>query len=67
MLANVRGIDKPRVGLLNNGTESTKGDLFTRNYALLAEDDTLNFVGRRSVILSGVMIVASDGLHERCS
>ena len=43
---NVRGIDKPRVGLLNNGTEATKGDpLHKETYALLAEDDSLNFVG----------------------
>ena len=43
---NVRGISKPRVGLLNNGTESSKGDpLRKETYDLLVADESLNFVG----------------------
>ena len=43
---NVRGIEKPRVGLLNNGTESSKGDSLRKEaYDLLAADESLNFVG----------------------
>ena len=62
---NVRGIDKPRVGLLNNGTEATKGDpLHKETYALLAEDDSLNFVGNVEArdLMNGVAdVVVSDG------
>ena len=62
---NVRGIDKPRVGLLNNGTEATKGDpLHKETYALLAEDDSLNFVGNVEArdLMNGVAdIMVSDG------
>ena len=43
---NVRGIKRPRVGLLNNGTEESKGDpLRKETYQLLAADPALNFVG----------------------
>ena len=36
---NVRGIQKPRVGLLNNGTEASKGrSLRKETYQLLSED-----------------------------
>lgn len=62
---NVRGIDKPRVGLLNNGTEATKGDpLHKETYALLAEDDSLNFVGNVEArdLMNGVAdVMVSDG------
>ena len=43
---NVLDIEKPRVALLNNGTESHKGTpLYKEAYALLAEDEAINFVG----------------------
>ena len=43
---NVLDIEKPRVALLNNGTESHKGTpLYKDAYALLAEDEAINFVG----------------------
>ena len=45
---NVRGIQKPRVGLLNNGTEASKGDpLRKETYQLLSEDASIHFVGWR--------------------
>lgn len=40
------GLDDPRVGLLNNGTESSKGtDLQKEAYALLSACPGINFVG----------------------
>lgn len=62
---NVRNIDKPRVGLLNNGTEDTKGDpLRKETYALLAADISLNFVGNVEArdLMNGVAdVVVADG------
>lgn len=61
-------IENPRVGLLNNGTEETKGlPLQKETYQLLkkaAEDGTLNFIGNveaRDVPLGGVDVVVCDG------
>lgn len=39
------GNDKPRVGLLNIGTEDTKGNPLTREAAQLLRDAPINFVG----------------------
>lgn len=61
----VRGIDQPRVGLLNNGTENTKGDSLRKEvYQLLSEDKTINFVGNVESrdLLEGVCdVVVTDG------
>ena len=62
---NVRGIANPRVGLLNNGTEATKGDpLHKDTYALLEEDKSLHFVGNVEArdLMNGVAdVVVTDG------
>ncbi|CAN2924794.1 phosphate acyltransferase PlsX [Streptococcus dysgalactiae] len=62
---NVRGVHKPRVGLLNNGTEATKGDsLRKETYNLLAADSNLTFVGNVEArdLMSGVAdVVVADG------
>lgn len=62
---NVRGIANPRVALLNNGTEATKGDpLHKEAYVLLSENATLNFVGNVEAreLMNGVAdVVVSDG------
>lgn len=62
---NVRGVHKPRVGLLNNGTEATKGDsLRKETYNLLAADPNLTFVGNVEArdLMSGVAdVVVADG------
>lgn len=62
---NVRGIDKPRVGLLNNGTEAGKGDPLRKEaYQLLAAEGSLNFVGNVEAreLLNGVAdVVVTDG------
>lgn len=43
---HVMGIRSPRVGLLNNGTERTKGSpLLQDTYCRLEENENLNFVG----------------------
>ena len=62
---NVRGIKQPRVGLLNNGTEATKGDPLRKEaYDLLATDDTINFIGNVEArdLMTGVAdVVVADG------
>ncbi len=62
------GIENPRVGLLNIGTEDSKGtDLQRQAYVLLQEaheQGLLNFIGNvegRDVLLGGVDVVACDG------
>ncbi len=62
---NVRGIDSPRVGLLNNGTESTKGDpLRKETYDLLSTDESINFIGNVEArdLMNGVAdVIVADG------
>lgn len=62
---DVRGFSNPRIGLLNNGTEATKGDeLHQEAYKLLAADSSLNFIGNieSSTLLSGgADVVVTDG------
>ena len=62
------GIENPRVGLLNIGTEDTKGTPLQKEaYALLknaSEQGILNFSGNvegRDVLLGGVDVVVCDG------
>ncbi|MGT2744722.1 phosphate acyltransferase PlsX [Streptococcus phocae subsp. phocae] len=61
----VRGIARPRIGLLNNGTEMTKGDALRKEtYELLAADTSLHFVGNVEArdLMSGVAdVVVADG------
>ncbi len=60
----VRGVKHPRVGLLNNGTEDSKGnDLSKAAFKLLQEED-INFVGNVEArdLLKGVCdVVVTDG------
>ncbi|MBM7635712.1 phosphate acyltransferase PlsX [Streptococcus saliviloxodontae] len=62
---NVRGIDKPRVGLLNNGTESTKGDpLRKETFELLSQEKAINFIGNveaRELMNKVADVVVADG------
>lgn len=62
---DVRKIDNPRVGLLNNGSEATKGDeLHQEAHKLLDETDGLNFIGNieSNGLLDGVAdVVVTDG------
>ncbi|MFC4710237.1 phosphate acyltransferase PlsX [Enterococcus eurekensis] len=62
---NVRGIKKPRVGLLNNGTEETKGsELTKKTFELLSQEESIHFIGNVEArdILTGVAdVVVTDG------
>ena len=67
-LKNTFGIEKPKVGLLNIGTEETKGnDLMKESYKLLkekAEEYNINFVGNvegREAFSGEVDVVITDG------
>ncbi len=62
------GIENPRVGLLNIGTEDTKGTPLQKEaYALLTEAKEMglvNFIGNvegREVLMGGVDVVVCDG------
>ncbi|MCI2253149.1 phosphate acyltransferase PlsX [Domibacillus sp. PGB-M46] len=61
----VRGIPKPRVGLLNIGTEEKKGnDLTKAAYKLLSEAAGLNFIGNiesRELLNGAADVVVTDG------
>ncbi|MBQ9407804.1 MAG: hypothetical protein IJU28_00225 [Clostridia bacterium] len=58
-------IDRPKVGLLSNGAEPTKGNkLVKETHALLAADESLNFIGNveGNIALSGVCdVLVCDG------
>jgi glycerol-3-phosphate acyltransferase PlsX len=59
------GMQQPRVGLLNNGTEEHKGDtLHKETYGYLSKMQGINFVGNvegRDITMGDVDIVVSDG------
>lgn len=61
----VMGIDNPRVGLANVGTEEHKGDeLRQETFKLLQNTPTINFVGNvegRDIPLDGADVVVADG------
>lgn len=61
----VQGIENPRIALLNNGSEATKGsELSKKAYALLEEDSELNFTGNveaREILLGAADVVVTDG------
>lgn len=45
-VSRVLGTESPRVALLNNGTEETKGtELYTSAHAIMKQDKSINFVG----------------------
>jgi len=61
---NVLGRDNPKVGLLSNGEESTKGNAVTKTAYKMLSDSGLNFIGNveGSAILAGSAdIVVTDG------
>lgn len=46
LMRDMYAIESPRVALLSNGAEASKGNkLVKETHAILAEDDTINFVG----------------------
>ncbi|MGM0213991.1 phosphate acyltransferase PlsX [Enterococcus sp. AZ109] len=62
---HVRGIQNPRVGLLNNGTEETKGSELTKQaYQLLQAEKSINFIGNveaRELLNGAADVVVTDG------
>lgn len=62
---SVRNIAQPRVGLLNNGAESSKGDpLRKETYELLTADERLHFIGNveaRDLMADVADVVVADG------
>jgi len=64
-MKGVFGVASPRVGLLNNGVESTKGNAFSvEAHALLASAPRINFVGNveaRDILSGEVDVVVADG------
>lgn len=62
---NIRGIQKPKVALLNIGSEAKKGDeVHQQTYQLLEEDEMIDFVGNiegRDILLGEVDVIVTDG------
>jgi glycerol-3-phosphate acyltransferase PlsX len=63
--AATRGIERPRVGLLNIGEEEQKGSILTQaTYALLKANEKLNFVGNlegKDVFRGKADVIVTDG------
>lgn len=62
---NIRGIDNPKVALLNIGTETKKGDAMHQEaYQLLNNEQSIQFVGNiegRDMLLGNVDVIVTDG------
>ena len=58
-------LENPRIALMNNGTEHTKGNTLAREtYALLQADDKINFVGNvegRDIVEDKLDVLVCDG------
>lgn len=63
--SKVRKIKEPKVALLNNGTEETKGNDITKEaYQLLSNNPHINFIGNieaRDLLYGHVDVVVADG------
>lgn len=64
-IEKTKGIDNPKVALLNIGSEEGKGNnLYKKTYELLKENELINFVGNiepRDLPFGGVDVVVADG------
>ncbi len=64
-MQGMRGIENPRIGLVNNGAEAEKGCALTKEaYALLEADKRLNFVGNvepREITHDQADVIVCDG------
>ena len=63
-MERLHGIQKPTVGLLNNGTEETKGNELQREAYKLLSDSNLNFIGNiegRDIPFSRSDVIVTDG------
>ena len=60
----VRGVEKPRVGLLNIGTEEGKGNELTKGAYELLSDAPIHFIGNveaRDLLTGAADVVVTDG------
>ncbi|KAA9300803.1 MULTISPECIES: phosphate acyltransferase PlsX [Aerococcus] len=61
----VKGIDQPRIGLLNNGKEAGKGNQLTQAaYELLSQEENIHFIGNvepSEVLNDACDVVVADG------
>ncbi len=60
----ILGIDMPRVGLLNNGTEEVKGNLLARDSYQLLKKTPFNFVGNiegQEILKGKADVIVTDG------
>ncbi len=66
-MQKVVGIENPRVALLSNGTEDTKGcELNKQVFKLLSQTKGINFVGNmeaRELLSGNYDVVVADGFH----
>lgn len=64
-MEGMRGLDNPRIGLVNNGAEAEKGCALTKEtYELLTADKRLNFVGNvepREITNDAADVIVCDG------
>lgn len=61
---NIFGIESPRIGLLSNGTEETKGNRLTQESHQLIKDSGLNFIGNieGTDLIKGITdVIVTDG------
>lgn len=62
---NVLGIEKPRVGIISNGSEEGKGNELTKaSYSLLKNETNINFIGNceaREVMSGDYDVIVCDG------
>ncbi len=64
-MKKIYGVEDPRVGLLNNGEEKSKGtELQTETYKLFEESEEINFVGNieaNKIPLNSCDVLVTDG------
>ena len=64
-MKNVMGVDRPTVGLLNNGTEEHKGTpVEVEAYKMLSRDERINFIGNveaKELMSSPCDVIITDG------
>lgn len=64
------GVAKPRVGLVNNGTEEHKGDPLHQEAYKLIKNMNLNFVGNveaRDICYGDIDVAVADGFSGNCA
>ncbi len=62
---NMRGVDQPKVALLNNGTEDSKGnDLSKSAFELLSKNQAIDFIGNieaKEILQAPADVIVTDG------